>query len=151
MEKYQYPNQKLEKEWIHNPITPEVVAWTESFGKHLCAYKDNNQEKKALTTGQLRKFFGEVKRIDANVEKYKEDLIMLKPLLAYAVGRDKKNTGRGLANKTRIDDFAEEITKAIDAVLEGRNLKEDFKRFVKILEAVVAYHKRYGGQENSSI
>ena len=42
-----------------------------------------------MTTGQLRKFFGEIKRIEADVEKYKADVVMLKPLLAYAVGRDK--------------------------------------------------------------
>ena len=148
MEKY--PKQKFEKHWIYSPITPELVTWTESFGMYLCAYNENNPSKKALTTGQLRKFFGEVKRIDADVVKYKEDLVMLKPLLAYAVGRDKKKSGRELVNKTRIDDFAKEITTAIEAVLEGSNLKEDFKKFVKILEAIVAYHKRYGGQENSS-
>lgn len=148
MEKY--PEQKFEKQWIYSPITPEIVEWTKSFGKYLCAYNENNPSKKALTTGQLRKFFGEVKRIEADVVKYKEDLVMLKPLLAYAVGRDKKKSGRELVNKTRIDDFAEEITTAIEAVLEGNNLKENFKKFVKILEAIVAYHKRYGGQENSS-
>lgn len=146
----EYPQQKFEKKWIYAPITPMIIGWTESFGKYLCAYNESNPTKKALTTGQLRKFFGEVKRIDADVIKHREDLIMLKPLLAYAVGRDKKKLGKDFINKTRIDDFADEITKAIDAVLDGNNLKEDFKKFVKILEAIVAYHKRYGGQENSS-
>ena len=72
---------------------------------------------------------------------------MLKPLLAYAVGRDKNNKG---INKTRIEEFTEEVTKAIDAVLAGNDLKANYKNFVNILESIVAYHKRYGGKENST-
>lgn len=142
-----YPEQKLEKDWIYAPITPEIVKWTESFGKFLCAYEEEKPQKKAMTTGQLRKFFGEIKRIEADVEKYKADVVMLKPLLAYAVGRDKNNKG---INKTRIEEFTEEVTKAIDAVLAGNDLKANYKNFVNILESIVAYHKRYGGKENST-
>lgn len=38
---------------------------------------------------------------------------MLKPLLAYAVGRDNGKY------KTKIKEFAEEMQKGVDAVLEG--------------------------------
>ena len=141
-----YPEQKLKKEWIYSEITPEIAEWSESFGKFLCAYDEPKPIKKPLTTGQLRKFFGEVKRIESNVEKNKEDIVMLKPLLAYAVGRDKNNSGK---NKTRIEEFAKEVTTAVDAVINGKNLKSDFKTFVKLLESIVAYHKYYGGKENS--
>ncbi len=133
----EYP--EFNKEWIGSPITLETSRWTEDFGKYLCAYEEDKQGK-ALTTGQLRKFFGEVKRIEtAGVQKCKDDLVMLKPLLAYAVGRAKK--------ENRIKEFSEEITNAIDAVLEGEDIEGGFRNFVKILEAIVAYHKRYGGQD----
>lgn len=145
-----YPNQKLEKSWVINGITPDIVKWTESFGKYLCAYEEQNPQKKALTTGQLRKFFGEVKRIDADVLKHKTEIPMLKPLLAYAVGRDKNKKG---LNKTRIEEFGKELSKAVDAIRWSENddvLKSDYKNFVQIFESIVAYHKYYGGQENNN-
>lgn len=140
----EYPQQKLEKRWIQHGITPDIVLWAESFGHKLCEETDG---KKPLTTGQLRKFFGEIKRIEANADMNLTDLLMLKPLLAYAVGRDKNNQGK---NRTKIDEFAKEITKGIDAVIEGpeKERKSYFNNFVNIFEAIVAYHKFYGAKEN---
>lgn len=149
----EYPKQKLEKSWIEKGINPEIVEWTKSFGKHLCAFGENNPQKKALTTGQLRKFFGEIKRIEADVLKHKADIAMLKPLLAYSVGRDKKNNRGQMVNKTRIDDLEKEISTAIDAIRLNNSddiLKSDYRNFVQIFESIVAYHKYYGGQENSN-
>ena len=147
-----YPQQKLDKSWVRSGITPEIVKWTESFGKFLCAYGEQRPEKKALTTGQLRKFFGEVKRIDTDVVKHKAEVPMLKPLLAYAVGRDKKSSRNGMVNKTRIEEFGDELCNAIDAIRfdSDENLKSDYKNFVQIFESIVAYHKFYGGQENNN-
>ncbi len=121
-----YPKQKMEKSWVRDGITPDIVKWTESFGKFLCKKNENDEDSKgALTTGQLRKFFGEVKRIDADVVKHKAEIPMLKPLLAYAVGRDKKNKGK--ENKTRIVEFEKELSKAIDAIRfdDDKILKSD--------------------------
>ncbi len=149
-----YPIQKLEKSWVINGITPDIVKWTESFGQFLCKKNPNDTNpKNALTTGQLRKFFGEVKRIDADVIKHRTEIPMLKPLLAYAVGRDKKKVGREMVNKTRIEEFGEELSKAVDAIRWSGNddvLKSDYKNFVQIFESIVAYHKYYGGQENNN-
>lgn len=135
-----YPNQKFQKSWVNQDINADVVRWAESFGRYLS--EGNN----ALTTGQLRKFFGEVKRIETNPSAHKADIVMLKPLIAYAVGRDKDPKGN---NKTKIKEFGEEISKGIDAVLDGEesSLKQNFGRFVKIFEAIVAYHKFYGAKE----
>lgn len=147
-----YPKQKLDKQWVRDGITPSIVAWTESFGKYLCAFGEQRPEKKALTTGQLRKFFGEVKRIDADVVKHKAEIPMLKPLLAYAVGRDKKSTRNGMVNSSRIEEFGKELTNAIDGIRYDNDdiLKSDYKNFVQIFESIVAYHKFYGGKENNN-
>lgn len=148
-----YPIQKMEKSWVRTGITPEIVKWTESFGRFLCKKNLNDTNpKNALTTGQLRKFFGEVKRIDADVIKHRDEIPMLKPLLAYAVGRDKKKAGREIVNKTRIEEFEQELSKAIDAIRfdDDEILKSDYKNFVQIFESIVAYHKYYGGQENNN-
>ena len=140
-----YPNQRLMKEWIYSDITPEIANWAESFGKFLT--RSEEEERKPLTTGQIRKFFGEVKRIGANVEANKADIIILKPLLAYAVGRDKNNRGD---NKTKIKDFEEEMRTALSAIRFDKNLVSDFKHFEQLFEAIVAYHKFYGGKENNN-
>lgn len=145
----EYPTQKMDKSWVKNGITPEIVEWTKSFGKFL---SEKGGNKNPLTTGQLRKFFGEVKRIDADIVKNKADIAMLKPLLAYAVGRDKKKAGRDFVNKTKVEEFEVEISKAIEAIRFDNDdvLKSDYKHFVQIFESIVAYHKYYGGQENSN-
>lgn len=140
-----YPEQKLDPKWVHSPITKEVVEWCNSFGQYLSPQSIASQQRKPMTTSQLRKFFGEVKRIEMQSELSASDIAMLNPLLAYAVGRDKDNSGR---NKTRIFEFFEEMSKAISAIRTD-NLKADYDNFIQIFEAIVAYHKYYGGKENS--
>lgn len=115
----------LDPQWIHEPITKEIVEWCKSFGEYLS---------KGMKTSQLRKFFGEVKRIEMQEDINLSDVAMLNPLLAYAVGRDKNNRAK--------QSFQEEMSKAISEI----NNKKDFKNFVKIFEAIVAYHKLYGGE-----
>ena len=125
-----YPEQKLEKDWIQSPITTEVIEWTESFAEALV--------KVDLTTSQIRRFFGEVKRIAANFKNNKSDIVMLKPMLAYAAARKK--------NQTKI--LYEELTEALNAIREDDKFQEnDFKNFVQIFESIVAYHKYHGGKE----
>ncbi len=132
-----YPDVKLKKEWIQNPISNEVVEWTKSFAEYLSI----PNERKPLTTSQLRKFFGEIKRIDTDFNNKKVDLPMLNPMLAYAVGRDKKNN----RNVTKILEFSEEIMTALTSIRNDENMHKDFKSFLKIFESIVAYHKYFGG------
>lgn len=136
---------ELDPNWVHSPITPEIVAWCKSFGQFLSPEGVDQEGKAPLTTSQLRRFFGEVKRIKMQSTLSASDIAMLVPQLAYAVGRDKKNDGK---NKTRIKDFYEEMSSAIEAI-RPENLKNDYDNFVQIFEAVVAYHKYYGGKENA--
>lgn len=139
----EYPEQKIDTDWVKNGINYDTVKWAESFGKYLCDLKpDGNPGIKALTAAQLRRFFGEIKRIELYIDKNKEDIIMLKPLLAYAIGKDTR--------KTRIKEFGEELFKAIDFILKNDCDPVLFKNFVKILEAIVAYHKLYGGKESNN-
>ncbi len=117
---------------IKENVTSRSVEIAKAFGEYLGTDElkaDYYSKAKAkLTTSQLRKFFGEVKR-QQMVGFRETDFILLKPKLAYAVGRDDKNT--------KIDDFYKVISDAIDKV----NTKKDFNNFVKIFEAIVAYHK----------
>ncbi len=135
-----YPEKKLDPKWVHSPITPEIVSWCDSFGQFL-APRDKN-DKSALTSSQLRRFFGEVKRIKLQKTPSMADIAMLNPMLAYAVGRDMKN-GRCA---TRIQELQQELSAAISVI----KTKEDFENFTKIFEAIVAYHKYYGGKDSKN-
>lgn len=138
----------FKKEWIQVQIVEETTEWAKGFGEELNQpEKEINQKtgkefvkRKALSTSQLRKFFGELKRLETDFERKSTEIVMLKPMLAYAVGRDK--------GETKISDFNEVLVRAIDSIRnsENRPLEADFKRFVKLFEAIVAYHKFYGGK-----
>ena len=99
---------------IEEKITDETIHFAEEFGKYLAksdTYVDNKgktkDSKNALTTNQLRKFFGEVKR--QQLRGYQPtEFILLKPKLAYAVGRADKGS--------KIADFYFVIAQGIDRV-----------------------------------
>lgn len=130
-------NKPLPKDQITTKVTEVGVNFTEEFGKYLAKDDENG---KALTTSQLRKFFGAVKQIQMKSEFDLTDVLLLKPKLAYAVGRAK---GNNKGKNVKIEDFNDVIVSGINLVTN----KEQFKRFVSIFEAIVAYHKAAGGKD----
>lgn len=123
----------FKKEWITIGMNSEAVTWASEFGRQLSKNKVDSSgselRETKLTTSQLRKFFGEVKRQQA-IGFNATDFILLKPKLAYAVGRTKKSN-------TCLHDFYIIMSKAIDTVQNDNQ----FKNFIKMFEAIVAYHK----------
>ncbi|WP_298406343.1 type III-A CRISPR-associated protein Csm2 [uncultured Chloroflexus sp.] len=120
--------------------TPEamqaLVAEANRFGRELSS---------SLTTSQIRNIFGEVRSIEQEVPVGAEKLpitvqrrlLMLKPKLAYQVGR--------FSNNKALRAFADTISKAIDLV--GDDARR-FHTFVDLFEAILAYHRYYGGKTN---
>ena len=154
---------KWEKQWdkmipddaIINGVNAVAVDFAKEFGEHLAANgkhqeKRYNPKKKSdeyldvneypLTTSQLRRFFGEIKRqqMTGFVES---SFVLLKPKLAYAVGRAKQNSGNNKYYK--IEDFYNVLSNAIDLVVDNttKNKEQAFRNFIAMLEAIVAYHK----------
>jgi CRISPR type III-A-associated protein Csm2 len=131
--------EKIPETEILEKVTGKTVDFAERFGKYLAVddkftVQDRNgrsQEKKRikLTTSQLRKFFGEIKRQQAKGFD-PTDFVLLKPKLAYAVGRAKDENAK-------INDFYFVLADGIEKV----KTQEQFKNFIKIFEAIVAYHK----------
>lgn len=66
-----YPNDKMKKDWIQNGISNEAVEWAKSFGEYLT----KKDVKDVLSTSQLRKFFGELRRIDSDFSHKKTTLL----------------------------------------------------------------------------
>lgn len=92
---------------------------------------------KTLTTSQIRSLFTEVRRIQADWQqspaRAQRRLILLKPKMQY---RAKKESGEAVKNLVSV------LEPAVDMV-EGK--PENFRRFVEFFEAILAYHKAYGG------
>lgn len=109
----------------------------ENGAAHIVARDIKNKEMKAT---QLRKFFGHIKKIEAETkgmdksEKIESSkLYLILPELAYALGRN-------LISK----EFYELMKISIQA---GKiQTVADFKEFVSFLSAVLAYHKMIGGK-----
>ena len=126
-------NDLIPESEIKEKVTNVTVDFAKRFGSYLGTDDLNPKTGKPsgnkLTTNQLRKFFGEVKR--QQMSGYNQtDFVLLKPKLAYAVGRAKNPNAK-------INDFYRVISKAIDKV----DNEQQFKNFIKIFEAIVAYHK----------
>lgn len=132
--------------WISLGFKPETITYAEVFSLELAKPRLYNKKRdnysinvnQALTTSQIRNFFGEVRRIQ--MQGFDEvSIMMLKPRLAYASKR--KET---IGSKS----FEIVMQKALDAVLSGEDDKEKekrFKRFADFFEAILAYHRANGG------
>jgi CRISPR-associated protein Csm2 len=125
----------------------EAVQFAEDFGRHLSAPFWNKGRKRlmagrdAMTTTQLRNFFSEIRRIQANEKNLGSswtDIYLLKPKLAYASARVE-------SQYNRIHDFARILGAMLDEVSQGKQ-PQYFVNFAKFVQAVVAYHKFYGGK-----
>ena len=99
-----------------------LVEAAEELGKRLA---------RDLKTAQIRKIYSAVKKIQMNQTFNRNALILLKPRLAYAAAR-----------KREVEALRDALTQAIDKV----DSAEKFKNFVDFFEAILAYHKAYGGE-----
>ena len=84
-----------------------------------------------ITTSQIRNVFSRIKNIRS--EKYTE-LYTLRPKLAYVAGRAKEDQ-EGL--KT--------LMLLLDELIQKVDSKDTLREFQNFFEAVIAYHKYYGG------
>ena len=130
----------FDKNWIAaDKLHEDAVPFAEEFGKHLCDLQQDRPGREAMTTSQIRNFFGEVRRIQAKTyDKDKTAFLLLRPKLAYAQARVVSKLGR-----SRITDFRDVIEIAHQSV----NNDQHFQNFVDFLEATLAYHKFYGGRD----
>lgn len=103
---------------------------------------EKGREFKSIHTNQLRNVFSAVNGIKTkfinrkSLEEIKDDLILLKPKLAYAKGRQPK-----------IEPFQRFMFEAIDSVANSKNFERALTNFFALVEAIVAYHKYYGGKD----
>jgi CRISPR-associated protein Csm2 len=122
-----------------------LVEWAERLGKYL---KDIG-----LTTSQIRALFGEVRQIQAewgiNRQRAFRRLVLLKPKMAY---RARKERGKAVEELVKVLDPALNYVIKANPRHKGQplgtrdNQDDNFQRFAEFFEAILAYHKAYGGQ-----
>lgn len=108
----------------------------------------NTHGKISITTSQIRKFLSAVNCLENKISACDKELPQdianeikyLKVKLAYQVGRE-KNTEK----KEGLKNLYNEIEPLISQI---RTSKENFTKFARYIEAIVAYHKFNGGKEN---
>ena len=115
--------------------TDTLITWAQILS--LILVTDN------LKTSQIRKFLSGVRGVEAKVHREKpenfsrQEAAFLKVYLAYAKSRN-----------DAVKPLMDVMTAVIDKIQEkGPEGLKDFKIFVRFVEAVVAYHRFYGGAE----
>ncbi len=107
----------------------ELISIAEEMGQHL--------KNRGLKTTQIRRFLDGARKLDVQFNKGKnfvsDNILLLKPKLAYAAGRNQE-----------VRPLMDVLEPAITA---GGKTYEDFKRLLSLIEAIVAYHKYYGGND----
>ena len=123
------------KDWIRNGLDKEAIAYAEEFGRSLATGKKSE----VLSTSQIRNVFGEVQRM--RMKGFNEPaFLLLKPRLVYSTMRNGTDGSR---------DFKDVFEPAIDAVIEPDfedEKQQRFERFADFFEAVLAYHRAFGGK-----
>jgi CRISPR-associated protein Csm2 len=122
--------------WISDGLNDESpILFAEFLGHYLVA--------KNLSTSQIRNVFGEVKRMEMSSQSgmlpYGQ-FLLLKPRLTYATERKGTDGSRA---------FKQWMIPAIDAVISGKTdteKKERFDNFSNFFEAILAYHRAFGGK-----
>ena len=118
----------MEAVWIKQGANEAMISFAEENGKYMA---DNG-----LTNSKIRSIYGEIKRIQmGQFEEEKSSFYLLRPKVAYALGRDKNN--RGLQRFKQIFDEAARL------VTNG----EEYQNFCNFLEAILAYHRANGGKD----
>lgn len=129
------------KDWILCGADEKMVSFAEKAGKYMAPQNGNENDKQKLSKSQIRNVFGEIKRIQLkgyNTSEGKSSFMLLKPKVAYAEGRNKT---KGLSLFKRIFD------EGWNVVANNNATNVQYGNFCALLEAILAYHKAFGGKD----
>jgi len=107
-------------------------------GKYRVKVKSGFEEKTMdLRMNQVRRFLDSIRRTESELkakapfEQIQDQIILLRPKLAYAAGREAK---------------VKPLMNVLDpAIKSGALSPENFNKLLRLIEGIVAYHRYYGG------
>ncbi len=118
----------IRTEWITQGADKTMVEFAEEAGEYMAKQK--------LTKSKIRSIYGEIKRIQINgFDNEKTSFYLLRPKMAYALGRDSGN--KGLKLFKLIFEYSSNLV----------NSTKDYENFCNLFEAILAYHKANGGSD----
>jgi CRISPR-associated protein Csm2 len=127
-EEYFAQNLKFNSQWIKDKADKLLVSFAEDAGGYMA--------RNGLTKSKIRSIYGEIKRIQMGTfEQEKSSFYLLKPKVAYALGRDSKNEGLKL------------FKKIFDLCYDSVENEKTYKNFCNVIEAILAYHKANDGKD----
>ncbi len=150
------PVKDFKTDWISKRIDNDCIEYADEFGKYLCDLRGNAAGDNALTNSQIRNVFGEIKRIqqivNGNADKFEEQetaFLLLRPKLAYAEARvvAKNKTSTIQAFKSVLEQAHHAVFNVDEKDKEVKKKIIRFQNFVDLTEAILAYHKSYGGKK----
>jgi len=117
-------------------LTPEQIdSLAHDMGRSFAA---------KVKTAQVRNVFAHINRMRTRMRRdrsigpgIRRDLVMLKPRLAYAGGRQEA-----------VRPMSDALRQVVDAVLRSKDFEKALQNFFDLVEGIVAYHKYYGGKDN---
>lgn len=114
----------------------DLVTHASEFGPYL--------KQQRLETNQIRKFLDAINRVKAQLieanqsegtqplpSEVEDEIVLLKPKLAYAAARQKA---------------ALPLSDVMSAAIDKTKNFKDFDRLVQFIESIIAYHKAEGGK-----
>lgn len=134
----------------------DKVDQAQQVMEKLSRKKDKWGKSAMVTTSQIRKFLTAVNAVSGKVDSYKAgrtteeigtlsaelqgEIKYLKVKLAYQVGRAAGKFGNP------VEDFVKEarLIEEIDSI--GSSVKK-YEEFARYVEALIAFHKYYGGRD----
>ncbi|GJQ64189.1 MAG: type III-A CRISPR-associated protein Csm2 [Melioribacteraceae bacterium] len=120
-------------------LTPEEIdSISENFGRSLADRRDG------IKTNQVRNIFATVQSLRTKLKTMKkwndelhQELVLIKPKLAYAAGRQRN-----------VKPLYELLSKGIQITVNSSEQTKALENFIQLVESIVAYHKFHGGRDN---
>ncbi|MFQ3599595.1 MAG: type III-A CRISPR-associated protein Csm2 [Chloroherpetonaceae bacterium] len=111
---------------ILKPEKTDYNTYINTLKKYVSGkFRNGNTD---LSASQLRNIFFDVRKV-----KEVKELYPLRPKLAYAAGRADK-------------DAVKEVMQLFDDLMANVKTQDELKSFQDFFEAIIAYHKFYGGK-----
>jgi CRISPR-associated protein Csm2 len=108
----------------------ELVASAEAIGRYL-SYE--------IKINKIRRFLDGLRRIEVSKEYDPQVVVLLRPKLAYAVGKSDRD------EKEFMKRFLEYLDPVLKIISESKD-KLLFYKGLKLMESIIAYHRYYGGE-----
>ncbi|MEM4406737.1 MAG: type III-A CRISPR-associated protein Csm2 [Candidatus Methanomethylicaceae archaeon] len=128
--------ESLENSSLSKISALELVETARALGRYLSYH---------IKTNKIRRFLDALRKIQVSPSYSPGEVALIRPYLAYAVGRSDGDEGESMR---KFMEFFDPIFKRISSLEDDKESRKEFDTALRFMEAVMAYHKFYGGKES---